>query len=47
MNTATSEASVARLEVIDQHILRIVNYAHYARVLSAAISRSWPTLMPL
>jgi RNA polymerase sigma-70 factor (ECF subfamily) len=31
-------ASVARLEVIDQHIVRIVDYAHCAWVLSAATS---------
>jgi len=31
-------ASVARLEVIDQHIARIVDYAHCAWVLSAATS---------
>src|SRR5579862_2363568 len=31
-------ASVARLEVIDQHITRIVDYAHCAWVLSAATS---------
>jgi RNA polymerase sigma-70 factor (ECF subfamily) len=31
-------ASVARLEVIDQHIVRIVDYAHCVWVLSAATS---------
>ena len=31
-------ASVARLDVIDQHIVRIVDYAHCAWVLSAATS---------
>jgi RNA polymerase sigma-70 factor (ECF subfamily) len=31
-------ASVTRLEVIDQHIVRIVDYAHCAWVLSAATS---------
>jgi len=31
-------ASVARLEVIDQHIVRIVDYAHCPWVLSAASS---------
>ena len=31
-------ASVARLEAIDQHIVRIVDYAHCAWVLSAATS---------